>query len=160
MTIQEIEIKYGTDSNYITLHAVKEMDDFTITIKDAYMLVTDNTSNDVKLVIDGFVGLVSGGTQRKEEQKQDSKQPMPKTKATKPKQTRTGRHMWTDDEKREAMRMYAAGKDLDIIVKKFNSTPGSVEKIMQKNGIRRPWPTKGNPSKIEPAAPADEEEPV
>ena len=114
--------------------------------------------------IGDYITRLNGGEAKKaakpaQEAKQEAA-PKPRPKATKPKQARNGRHRWTDDEKREAMRMYAAGEDLDIIVKKFNSTPGSVEKIMQRNGIKRPWPTRGNPSKIDPVEPADEEEPV
>lgn len=67
------------------------------------------------------------------------------------------RHLWTDDEKREAMRMYAEGVDMDTIVKKFDSTPQSVQKIMTKAGVRRPWPTKGNPSQVKTD---EQEEPV
>ena len=49
--------------------------------------------------------------------------------------------------------MYADGVDMDIIVEKFGSTTQSVQKIMQKAGVKRPWPTKGNPSKVaEPEA--------
>jgi hypothetical protein len=70
-----------------------------------------------------------------------------------PKVKQHTRHLWTDEEKREAMRMYAEGVDMDIIVEKFQSTPQSVQKIMQKAGIRRPWPTKGNPSKVAEAEP-------
>ena len=66
------------------------------------------------------------------------------------------RHLWTDEEKREAMRMYAEGVDMDTIVEKFNSTPWSVQKIMQKNGIRRPWPTKGSPSQVKTDEPKEE----
>ena len=78
--------------------------------------------------------------------------PQPKAK-----QTSHRRHLWTDEEKREAMRMYAEGVDMDTIVEKFQSTPMSVQKIMQKNGIRRPWPTKGSPSQIKTD---EQEEPV
>ena len=74
--------------------------------------------------------------------------PQPKVK-----QNKRIRHLWTDEEKREAMRMYAEGVDMDIIVERFQSTPQSVQKIMQKAGIRRPWPTKGNPSKVADAEP-------
>jgi len=81
--------------------------------------------------------------------------PQPKVK-----QTGHRRHLWTDEEKMLAIKMYQRGEPLERIASRFFSTPQSVQKIMQKNGIRRPWPTKGNPSKIEPAAPADEEEPV
>lgn len=76
----------------------------------------------------------------------------------KAKQTSHHRHLWTDDEKREAMRMYADGVDMDIIVEKFHSTPQSVQKIMQKAGVKRPWPTKGNPSKVVGAEPEAEAE--
>ena len=86
---------------------------------------------------------------------QPKAKPQPKVK-----QTGHRRHLWTDDEKREAMRMYAEGVDLDTIVEKFQSTPQSVQKIMQKAGIRRPWPTKGNPSKVAEAEPEAEAVPV
>jgi len=79
---------------------------------------------------------------------QPKAKPQPKVK-----QTGHRRHLWTDDEKREAMRMYADGVDMDIIVEKFQSTPQSVQKIMQKAGVKRPWPTKGNPSKVAEAEP-------
>jgi len=75
----------------------------------------------------------------------------------KPATDKRPRHLWTDEEKREAMRMYAEGVDMETIVKKFDSTPQSVQKIMQKNGIRRPWPTKGNPSQVNTD---EQEEPV
>ena len=68
--------------------------------------------------------------------------------------------MWTDDEKKEAMRMYAEGEDLETIAKTFSSTKSSVLKIMQKAGVKRPWPTKGNHSKLEPEPEAEENEPV
>jgi len=86
---------------------------------------------------------------------QPKAKPQPKAK-----QTGHSRHLWTDEEKREAMRMYAEGVDLDTIVEKFGSTPQSVQKIMQKAGIRRPWPTKGNPSKVAEAEPEAEAVPV
>jgi transposase-like protein len=81
-------------------------------------------------------------------------------KQAKPVTDKRTRHLWTDDEKREAMRMYADGVDMDIIVEKFGSTPQSVQKIMQKAGIRRPWLTKGNPSKVAEAEPEAEPVPV
>jgi len=81
--------------------------------------------------------------------------PQPKVK-----QNKHTRHLWTDEEKREAMRMYAEGVDMDTIVERFQSTPQSVQKIMQKAGIRRPWPTKGNPSKVAEAEPEAEPVPV
>ena len=91
----------------------------------------------------------------------DVKAEQPKVKPQpKAKQTGHSRHMWTDEEKREAMRMYADGVDMDTIVEKFQSTPQSVQKIMQKAGIRRPWPTKGNPSKVAEAEPEAEAVPV
>jgi hypothetical protein len=124
---------------------------------------TSSLDEAVAAIGDYITRLNGGETKKVLKPAQEAKQeaaPKPRPKATKPKQARNGRHRWTDDEKREAMRMYAAGEDLDIIVKKFNSTPGSVEKIMQRNGIKRPWPTRGNPSKIDPVEPADEEEPV
>ena len=77
------------------------------------------------------------------------------------KQTKSGRHMWTDDEKKEAMQMYADGEDLEVIAKRFSSTKMSILKIMQKAGVKRPWPTKGNPSKLASEDPETEEnEPV
>lgn len=75
----------------------------------------------------------------------------------KPVTAKRPRHLWTDEEKREAMRMYAEGVDMDTIVEKFQSTPQSVQKIMTKAGVRRPWPTKGNPSNIKTD---EQEEPV
>ena len=81
-------------------------------------------------------------------------------KAQQPKVKQRRRHLWTDEEKHEAMRMYADGVDLDTIVEKFGSTPQSVQKIMQKAGVRRPWPTKGNPSKVAEAEPEAEAVPV
>jgi hypothetical protein len=74
----------------------------------------------------------------------------------KPAKAKRPRHLWTDEEKREAMRMYAEGVDMDVIVEKFQSTPMSVQKIMQKNGIRRPWPTKGSPSQVKTDEPKEE----
>jgi hypothetical protein len=88
----------------------------------------------------------------------DGVKAQPKAQQPKAKQNKRTRHLWTDDEKREAMRMYAEGVDMDIIVEKFQSTPQSVQKIMQKAGIRRPWPTKGNPSKVAEAEPEAEAE--
>ena len=93
-------------------------------------------------------------TARQVQQPAEVKTEQPKNKPQpKVKQNKHSRHLWTDDEKREAMRMYAEGVDMDIIVEKFGSTPQSVQKIMQKAGIRRPWPTKGNPSKVAEAEP-------
>jgi len=86
---------------------------------------------------------------------QPKAKPQPKVK-----QNKHSRHLWTDEEKREAMRMYAEGVPMDTIVEKFGSTPQSVQKIMQKAGIRRPWPTKGNPSKVAEAEPEAEAEAV
>jgi transposase-like protein len=90
----------------------------------------------------------------------DGVKAQPKAQQPKAKQNKRTRHLWTDDEKREAMRMYAEGVDMDIIVEKFQSTPLTVQKIMQKAGIRRPWPTKGNPSKVAEAEPEAEAVPV
>jgi hypothetical protein len=149
MNIQEIEIKYGTDSNYITLHAVKEMDDFTVTIKDACMLITDNTSNDVKLVIDGFVNLVKvrqTKSKAEPEQKTIAKPKAvvkPKTEK-KPKADKRPRHIWTADEKSEAMRMYQEGVPAAEIALKFGSTYDMILNIAKRTGTRRPWKTRGN----------------
>lgn len=114
--------------------------------------------------IGDYITRLNGGEAKKalkpaQEDKQEAA-PKPRPKATKPKQARNGRHMWTDDEKMLAIKMYQRGEPLERIASRFFSTPQSVQKIMQKNGIRRPWPTKGNPSKIDPVEPADEEEPV
>jgi len=86
----------------------------------------------------------------------DGVKAQPKAQQPKVKQNKHSRHLWTDEEKREAMRMYAEGVPMDTIVEKFQSTPMSVQKIMQKNGIRRPWPTKGSPSQVKTDEPKEE----
>lgn len=78
--------------------------------------------------------------------------PQPKAK-----QTGHRRHLWTDEEKREALQMYNSGEEIDTIAKKFSSTPLSVQKIAQQAGVKRPWPTRGNPSKLKQEEPQKEE---
>ena len=124
---------------------------------------TSSLDEAVAAIGDYITRLNGGETKKVLKPAQEAKQeaaPKPRPKAPKPKQARNGRHRWTDEEKMLAIKMYQRGEPLERIASRFFSTPQSVQKIMQKNGIRRPWPTKGNPSKIEPAAPADEEEPV
>ena len=143
MTPREININYGITGE-IT---------FTVTWHPGNI-------NDGIAAINDFITRIDGVKAQPKAQQPKAK-PQPKVK-------QHTRHLWTDDEKREAMRMYAEGVDMDIIVEKFQSTPQSVQKIMQKAGIRRPWPTKGNPSKVaEPEAeaeavpvPSAEEEPI
>lgn len=135
MTPREININYGITGE-IT---------FTVTWHPGNI-------NDGIAVINDFITRIDGVKAQPKAQQPKAK-PQPKVKQ------RT-RHMWTDDEKREAMRMYADGVDMDIIVEKFQSTPQSVQKIMQKAGIRRPWPTKGNPSKVAETEPEAEAVPV
>lgn len=130
MTPREININYGITGE-IT---------FTVTWHPGNI-------NDGIAAINDFITRIDGV------KAQPKAQPQPKVKQ------RT-RHLWTDDEKREAMRMYADGVDMDTIVEKFGSTPQSVQKIMQKAGIRRPWPTKGNPSKVAETEPEAEAEAV
>lgn len=111
--------------------------------------------NDALSAVNSFLVSLEG------EQKKEVKQPKPaahKPKKTAPANNKRGRHLWTDDEKREAIRMYAEGENLDVIAEKFHSTPLSVQKITQKAGVKRPWPTKGNPSKLQPAEEQTEEQ--
>ena len=148
MTIQEIEIKYGTDSNYITLHAVKEMDDFTITIKDAYMLVTENTSNDVKLVIDGFVGLVSGKAQDKKENK---------AKPLKPRKTRA---LFTEEQKADIIRRYKAGEGPKAISTSLGCARSTIGLIIKHAGaVEGRTGAHLNKSKVRPEPEKQESEP-
>lgn len=135
MTPREININYGITGE-IT---------FTVTWHPGNI-------NDGIAAINDFITRIDGV-------KAQPKAQQPKTKPQ-PKVKQHTRHLWTDDEKREAMRMYAEGVDMDIIVEKFQSTPQSVQKIMQKAGVKRPWPTKGNPSKVAEAEPEAEAEAV
>lgn len=135
MTPREININYGITGE-IT---------FTVTWHPGNI-------NDGIAAINDFITRIDGVKSQPKAQQPKAK-PQPKVKQ------RT-RHLWTDDEKRKAMRMYAEGVDMDTIVEKFGSTPQSVQKIMQKAGIRRPWPTKGNPSKVAETEPEAEAAPV
>lgn len=125
MTIQEIKIKYGTGSNYITLHAVKEMDDYTVTIKDAYMIVTDNTSDEVKRMIDGFVSLVTGKAKADAEPKKISKAP-------KPRDTRT---LFNDEQKADIIRRYKAGEGPKAISESLGCSRSLITHIIRDAGV-------------------------
>ena len=135
MTPREININYGITGE-IT---------FTVTWHPGNI-------NDGIAAINDFITRIDGVKAQPKAQQPKAK-PQPKVK-----QNKHSRHLWTDDEKREAMRMYADGVDMDIIVEKFGSTPQSVQKIMQKAGVKRPWPTKGNPSKVDETEPEAEAE--
>ena len=143
MTPREINISYGITGD-IT---------FTVTWHPASI-------DDALAAVRDFIAKLGG--EPKPTPKADPKpKAAPKPVVKKAMTDRRGFHRWTDDEKREAMRMYQEGEDLNLIAEKFHSTPLSVNKIMQLAGVRRPWPTKGNPSKVEAVAEEEpKEEPV
>ena len=143
MTPQEINISYGISGN-IT---------FTVTWHPASI-------SEAITAVNGFLAKLGAEKPVKVEPKAVMS-PKPAVKPVKKTMTdRRGFHRWTDNEKREAIRMYQGGENLDAIAEKFHSTPLSVQKIMQKAGVKRPWPTKGNPSKLEEAADEPKDEPV
>lgn len=134
MTPQGINISYN-QSGDIT---------FTVTWHPASIA-------DALEAVNGFISRLDGEPKKQKAQ--------PKPKKTVPTNDKRGRHLWTDDEKQEAAQRYAAGEDLKIIAEAYGSTPGSVMKIMKAMGVKRPWPTKGNPSKLQPVE-EPKEEPV
>lgn len=159
--ISKAEIRYGdTNQGFVTMRAMRnEAGGMDITIIDAFFR-TDSGEEVVAIIAD---------FKRRLSERMEGPEQVPKQVAVpKPKKVQSEkrkRHLWTDEEKAEAMKMYAEGEDLDKIASTFASTNASVMKIMQRHNVRRPWPTKGRPSQLEavkeePQPEAEENEPV
>lgn len=118
MAPREINISYGITGE-ITL---------TVTWKPSSL-------DDALASIRDFIARLKG-EQPKTEPKPVKVQP--KQVKTKPKQTHRTHHCWTDEERAEAMRLYAEGENIDIIAEKFGSTNLAIQKMMQKYKVRRP----------------------
>ena len=142
MTPREINISYGITG------------DITLMVTWHPASIDDALAN-----IGDFIARLKGD-QPKAEPKPVKPVVEPKPAKTKPKQTVRGKHMWTDDEKQECAQRYAAGEDLEVLARDYSSTPLSIQKIVQKLGVKRPWPTKGNPSQLKPEQEEPKEEPV
>lgn len=147
MTPQEINISYGQSGN-IT---------FTVTWHPTSI-------SEALTAVNGFLAKL-GGEPKPTPKAEAKPKAAPKVKENRSKRSR---HLWTAEEKQEAMRRYAAGENAEDIAKDYGSTYESVLNIAKRTNTKRPWPTKMNggpnvmkrPNFKKQAEPEPKEEPV
>lgn len=144
LPISEMDAMYGdANTGYIKMRASMKDGKYEYRIINACMPVT--SGEEVKAIVDDFI---SRTTNRSEISENRSKINENRSKIneirSRPAAGRKKHHRWTDEERQDAIRRYAAGEDIDKIALDYGSTNMAIQKMMQKYKVRRP--------RIKPAA--------
>jgi transposase-like protein len=144
LPISEMDAMYGdANTGYIKMRASMKDGKYEYRIINACMPVT--SGEEVKAIVDDFI---SRTTNRSKISENRSKINENRSKIneirSRPAAGRKKHHRWTDEERQDAIRRYAAGEDIDKIALDYGSTNMAIQKMMQKYKVRRP--------RIKPAA--------
>lgn len=142
-TISEMVARYDmADGQFITLRHR----DGKVHITAANMMV--ETGDEVKAIIADFLSRATtpGNCSEINENRSEISENRSKINEirSRPAAGRKKHHRWTDEERQDAIRRYAAGEDIDKIALDYGSTNMAIQKMMQKYKVRRP--------RIKPAA--------
>ena len=151
LPISEMDAMYGdANSGYIKMRASMKDGKYEYRIINACMPVT--SGEEVKAIVDDFISRTTNRSKisenRSEISENRSKINENRSKIneirSRPAAGRKKHHRWTDEERQDAIRRYAAGEDIDKIALDYGSTNMAIQKMMQKYKVRRP--------RIKPAA--------
>ena len=146
-----MDIMYGdANTGYIKMRASMKDGKYEYRIINACMPVT--SGEEVKAIVDDFISRKTNRSKisenRSEISENRSKINENRSKInenrSRPAAGRKKHHRWTDEERQDAIRRYAAGEDIDKIALDYGSTNMAIQKMMQKYKVRRP--------RIKPAA--------
>lgn len=146
-----MDAMYGdANTGYIKMRASMKDGKYEYRIINACMPVT--SGEEVKAIVDDFISRTTNRSKisenRSEISENRSKINENRSKIneirSRPAAGRKKHHRWTDEERQDAIRRYAAGEDIDKIALDYGSTNMAIQKIMQKYKVRRP--------RIKPAA--------
>lgn len=151
LPISEMDAMYGdANTGYIKMRASMKDGKYEYRIINACMPVT--SGEEVKAIVDDFISRTTNRSKisenRSEISENRSKISENRSKIneirSRPAAGRKKHHRWTDEERQDAIRRYAAGEDIDKIALDYGSTNMAIQKMMQKYKVRRP--------RIKPAA--------
>lgn len=151
LPISEMDAMYGdANTGYIKMRASMKDGKYEYRIINACMPVT--SGEEVKAIVDDFISRTTNRSKisenRSEISENSSKINENRSKIneirSRPAAGRKKHHRWTDEERQDAIRRYAAGEDIDKIALDYGSTNMAIQKMMQKYKVRRP--------RIKPAA--------
>lgn len=151
LPISEMDAMYGdANTGYIKMRASMKDGKYEYRIINACMPVT--SGEEVKAIVDDFISRTTNlskiSENRSEISENRSKINENRSKIneirSRPAAGRKKHHRWTDEERQDAIRRYAAGEDIDKIALDYGSTNMAIQKMMQKYKVRRP--------RIKPAA--------
>ena len=146
-----MDAMYGdANTGYIKMRASMKDGKYEYGIINACMPVT--SGEEVKAIVDDFISRTTNRSKisenRSEISENRSKINENRSKIneirSRPAAGRKKHHRWTDEERQDAIRRYAAGEDIDKIALDYGSTNMAIQKMMQKYKVRRP--------RIKPAA--------
>lgn len=146
-----MDAMYGdANTGYIKMRASMKDGKYEYRIINACMPVT--SGEEVKAIVDDFISRTTNRSKisenRSEISENRSKINENRSKIneirSRPAAGRKKHHRWTDEERQDAIRRYAAGEDIDKIAIDYGSTNMAIQKMMQKYKVRRP--------RIKPAA--------
>jgi transposase-like protein len=144
LPISEMDAMYGdANTGYIKMRASMKDGKYEYRIINACMPVT--SGEEVKAIVDDFISRTTNRSKISENRSEISENRSKINEIrSRPAAGRKKHHRWTDEERQDAIRRYAAGEDIDKIALDYGSTNMAIQKMMQKYKVRRP--------RIKPAA--------
>lgn len=139
-----MDAMYGdANTGYIKMRASMKDGKYEYRIINACMPVT--SGEEVKAIVDDFISRTTNRSKISENRSEISENRSKINEIrSRPAAGRKKHHRWTDEERQDAIRRYAAGEDIDKIALDYGSTNMAIQKMMQKYKVRRP--------RIKPAA--------
>lgn len=151
LPISEMDAMYGdANTGYIKMRASMKDGKYEYRIINACMPVT--SGEEVKAIVDDFISRTTNRSKISENRSEisENRSEISENRSkineirSRPAAGRKKHHRWTDEERQDAIRRYAAGEDIDKIALDYGSTNMAIQKMMQKYKVRRP--------RIKPAA--------
>lgn len=146
-----MDAMYGdANTGYIKMRASMKDGKYEYRIINACMPVT--SGEEVKAIVDDFISRTTNRSKISENRSKisENRSKINENRSkineirSRPAAVRKKHHRWTDEERQDAIRRYAAGEDIDKIALDYGSTNMAIQKMMQKYKVRRP--------RIKPAA--------
>ena len=146
-----MDAMYGdANTGYIKMRASMKDGKYEYRIINACMPVT--SGEEVKAIVDDFISRTTNRSKISENRSEisENRSEINENRSkineirSRPAAGRKKHHRWTDEERQDAIRRYAAGEDIDKIALDYGSTNMAIQKMMQKYKVRRP--------RIKPAA--------
>ena len=146
-----MDAMYGdANTGYIKMRASMKDGKYEYRIINACMPVT--SGEEVKAIVDDFISRTTNRSKISENRSEisENRSEISENRSkineirSRPAAGRKKHHRWTDEERQDAIRRYAAGEDIDKIALDYGSSNMAIQKMMQKYKVRRP--------RIKPAA--------